>query len=177
MTAAVRDARPPATMVHILNPLLRTVLRTPLGRLASPLALLEFTGRRSNTTYRVVVAWHHIGHIPVVVTPAPWRTNFVNGTPVTVHQQGRRLCLRGVLDTNPDNVADAINTMLATGTSARGLALHIPTGHPVNRDDIQATHRAIIRFHPADHSATEPTQQDAQQIGPDGPPPAYRSKS
>ena len=47
MTAVARDARPPLALVRVINPTMRVVLRTPLGRLVRPVALLDFTGRRS----------------------------------------------------------------------------------------------------------------------------------
>ena len=167
MTAVVKDARPPTAVVRVLNPVLCSLLRSPVGRLIGPLALIEFTGRRSNKTYRVVVAWHDLLDTPIVLTPAPWRANFTTGASVTVRWRGRRANYFAVLDTDPDNVATAMNTMLANGTSARGLALHIPTGHHVNRDDVIATRRALIRFQPtnrAGHEANPPTTGDRPEI-------------
>ena len=156
MTALVRDARPPQLLVRVLNPVLRTVLRTPIGRMIAPLALLEFAGRRSRKTYRVVVGWHSLDDTAIVLTPAAWRANFTAAAPATVRWHGQRRKYTGTLDTNPDNVAAAINTMLANGTHPRSVALHIPTGHHVNRDDVEATHRALIRFHQSGTNAIDP---------------------
>lgn len=158
MTAPVRDARPPGLVVALLNPVLRTVLRTPIGRMIGPLALIEFAGRRSRKTYRVVVAWHSAEDAAIVLTPAAWRANFAAGAPATVRRHGRRRTYTGTLESDPDNVAAIINAILATGTSPRGLALHIPTGHPVDRDDVEATHRAVIRFQPVGATSRSPTQ-------------------
>lgn len=155
MTAVIKDARPPNAVVRVLNPVLRTLLRSPVGRLIGPLALIEFTGRHSNKTYRVVVAWHDHLDTPIVLTPAPWRANFTNGAAVTVRWRGRRTNHFAVLDTDPDNVAAAMNILLTNGTSGRGLALHIPTGHHIDRDDVVATRRALIRFQPSDRVAHE----------------------
>ena len=154
MTAPVRDARPPALAVRLLNPVLGTLLRTPLGRMVAPLAVIEFTGRRSGTTHRVVVAWHPVGETPIVLTPAGWRANFVDEAPVSVRWRGRRHAYLGTLDADPDNVAAAINAMLSTGTTARGLALRIDPGHQVDRADVEATGRALIRFRPVDRVLT-----------------------
>ncbi len=150
MTAMVRDARPPGTLLRFVNPVLVAFLRTPVGRLITPLALLEFSGRRSAKRYRVVVGWHELGDQPVVVTPASWRANFTSGAPVVVRWRGRRHRYVGTLDADPTAAASAINALLATGTSARALALGIPAGHIVTSDDVTATRRAVVRFHPAE---------------------------
>ena len=97
----------------------------------------------------MVVAWHQLDDGAVVLSPAPWRANFAGGARATVRCRGRRHECVGTLDTDPDSVAAVINTMLSAGTSARGLALRVPTGHRVTRDDVVATRRALVRFRPA----------------------------
>ena len=97
MTAVVRDAHPPAVLVRVLNPIMRTLLRTPLGRLVRPFALIEFAGRRSGRRYRVPVGWHHADGVTVVFTPAPWRVNFSAGAPATVHYRGRTRPMTGMV--------------------------------------------------------------------------------
>jgi hypothetical protein len=54
----VRDGRPPAMLVRLLNPVARVVLRTPFGRIVKPVALLQFTGRRSGRRYVIPVGLH-----------------------------------------------------------------------------------------------------------------------
>jgi len=68
MSAVVRDVRPPLAVIRLLNPIMRFVLRTPLGRVVRPFALLEFSGRRSGRRYRVPVGWHEFNGEPVVLT-------------------------------------------------------------------------------------------------------------
>ena len=148
--SAVIDARPPALVVRPTNLIMRLLLRTPLGRFVKPLALLEFTGRRSGTRRRVVVGWHHDGTTAIVLTPAPWRANFDGGYPSTVYWCGRRSSVIGTLDTDPARTAATITTLLQGGTPARSLALHIPAGHTLIHTDITRTNRAIIHFEPPD---------------------------
>ncbi len=148
--SAVVDARPPAFVVRLTNLILRSLLRTPIGRAVKPIALLEFTGRRSGIRRRVVVGWHCEGTKGVVVTPAPWRTNFESGHLSTVYWCGRRSTVNGTLDTDPDRAAATVNALLQGGTSARSLALRIPAGHTLNHTDITRTNRAIIHFERAD---------------------------
>jgi hypothetical protein len=142
----VHDAPPPKLVLRITNPLVRFLLRTPAGRFIRPLAVIEFRGRHTGQRRRIVVGWHIVADQPVVLTPAGWRINFAEARPATVRRQGRNKDYVGRLETNPDIVADVLNTLLRSGTSARSLALRIPAGHTVNAADIVATRRALVMF-------------------------------
>jgi hypothetical protein len=149
MTQTVRDARPPAAVLRVLNPVMRAVLRSPVGRAVTPLALLEFDGRRSHRRYRVVAGWHPTDDGPVVFTPAGWRTNLRDGVPVVVRQRGRRRSMIADLVTDPAAVAVALNSVLGRGTSPRMVGLTIPVGHRLDVDDVMAVNRAMICFREA----------------------------
>ena len=142
----VRDSRPPNAVVRVTNVIVRPLLRTRAAKLLKPLALLEFTGRRSGAPFRIVVGWHVIDDVSIVITPAGWRANFVDGHPVTVHRRGTSTTLTGTLESDPAAVADAVNRLLDAGVSARSLALSVSDGHVIDADDIVATGRAMIRF-------------------------------
>ena len=147
MTTAVRDARPPAALIRLLNPILRVLLPSRLGRLVRPFALIEFTGRRSGSRYRVPAGLHRAGGFTVVFTPAAWRANFSGGASATLHHRGRTRQMIGTLITDPAEVADALRSVLAGGTSPRLLGLHIPSEHRVDASDIASVGREMIRFH------------------------------
>jgi hypothetical protein len=146
MTATVRDARPPALVIRLLNPVMRLVLRTPLGRLIKPFALLEFAGRHSGRPYRVPVGWHDADGVRVVLSPAPWSANFSPAAPVVVHHRGQVLHMTGTLVRDPAEVARYIGVVLAGGTPPRQIGLHIPTGHTITDTDVVLVDRKIIRF-------------------------------
>ncbi len=148
MTAVARDARPPLALVRVMNPTMRVVLRTPLGRLVRPFALLEFTGRRSSRRFLVPVGWHEIDSGHVAFTPAPWRVNFRDGLPVTVRFRGQRQDLIGVLDDDTDRVAVALQSLADRRGSLRPVGVDIPPGHRVTAADVAAVDRAVIRFEP-----------------------------
>lgn len=150
VASAVIDAKPPAVVVRLTNLIMRPLLRTPIGRAAKPLALLEFTGRRTGRRRRVVVGWHRDGATAIVVTPAPWRANFETGHPATLYWCGQRNTVIGTLDTDPARAAAAVTALLHGGTPARSLALRIPAGHTLDHADITRTNRAIIHFEHAD---------------------------
>lgn len=150
MTPARRaaDARPPASVLAVLNPLVARVLRSPLARPIGGLALLEFDGRRSGRRYEVVVGWHDVGGRPVAFTPAPWRANFAGGAVATVHHRGSASSRRGHLVTDPAQVAGALNDVLASGTAPRSLGLRVPAGHRLTAEEVTALGRAMVRFEP-----------------------------
>lgn len=151
---AVRDARPPALLVRLLNPVLRIVLCTPLGRLVRPVALLEFDGRRTGRRYLVPVGWHQIGSGPVVCTPAHWRANFRDGIPVTVRFRGHRREFTGMLDDDPERVAAVLQELADRHGSLRRVGVDVPTDHRITAADVLTLDRALIRFTPRTASSS-----------------------
>jgi hypothetical protein len=141
-----RDAKPPLLLVQMMNPLMRCLLRTPLGRAVRSFALLEFTGRLTGRRFLVPVGWHSIAAGEAVFTPAPWRTNFAGGLPVIVHHRGRRRQLIGTLDTDPGRVAIAMESLMDERCSLRPIGVDVPSGHRLNEADVLAVDRAVITF-------------------------------
>lgn len=146
MSGKVRDARPPAIVVRVLNPLMRALLGSRFGPRMKNVALIEFSGRRSGRMYRIPVGWHHVGGQAIVVTPASWRANFAGARAATVHHGGHAQSMTGTLVTDEAEVARALQAILDAGTSSRQVGLRIPSGHRVLPSDISAVNRAIIRF-------------------------------
>jgi hypothetical protein len=146
MATGVRERRPPDAVVRALNPVLRVVLGSRLGRLVKPLAVLEFTGRRTQRRYRVVTGWYQLNGDNVVFSPALWRSNFADGATAQVRHRGTLQTLRGVLVTDAIVVAEALNVLISTGTSPRTLGLWVPPGHRITAEDVTHTRRAMIRF-------------------------------
>ena len=136
-------------LLKLLNPVLRFALRSRLAPLLRGFALASFRGRRTDRSYEVVVSWHELDGRVYVVTPAGWRANFAGGAPVTMRHLGVDVPGRGVLDTDPEVVADVVGRLLAKGESPRAFALKMPADHRVTAADVAATNRAIVTFHPA----------------------------
>jgi hypothetical protein len=150
MAPVARDARPPLLLVRAMNPVMRRMLRTPLGRLVRPFALLEFRGRRSGRVYRVPVGYHEIDDgLRVVFTPAPWRVNLRGGIPVTLRFRGQTHHLVGTLDDDPASIAAALQAVADRTGSLKPVGVDIPAGHRVTADDVVAVDRAVIWFTPS----------------------------
>lgn len=147
MSVTVIDARPPAALLAVLNPVMRMVLRTRLGALVPPVALLEFRGRRTGRLYRVPVGWHLLDDHPVVLTPAPWSRNFVGGAAVTVHHAGRAWHATGRVADTPDMAsagAAALRSLLASGTPARMVGLRMRGDGSPTTAELMAAGRVLI---------------------------------
>jgi hypothetical protein len=145
--AALEDDRPPDAVLRLVNPVLRTLVPSPVGRvLPGSVGVLRFTGRRSGRTLRIVAGIHDVDGSLVVFTSRPWRLNFRGRRAVEVARSGR--WRRGTADLVEDaeQVAAALGQVLAAGTSARMLGLRVEPGHVVAARDIRATGRALLRL-------------------------------
>jgi hypothetical protein len=136
-------------MVVILNPLLRPLLSSPLGRLVKPFALLEFRGRRTGRQYRVPVGVHDVDGTLVVSTEAGWRRNFAGGAECTLRHRGRARSMHGTLVTDPEVVARRLAAILASGTRPGTLGLKVTKGHVFTADDVLAVRRELVELRPA----------------------------
>jgi len=148
VSPVVRDAKPPAALIRVLNPVMRVLLCTPVARLIRPFALLEFSGRRSGRRFLVPVGWHSDGRNPVVFTPAPWRANFAEPRDVVVRYRGRTQRMVGTLVPDAADVAAALNAVIAAGEPASRMGIKAPGDHVLTPDDVCLVDRQAIRFQP-----------------------------
>ncbi len=146
MTTVVRDARPPMAVIAILNPIMRILLRSIVGRLIKPFALHAFPGRHSGRQYRVPTGIFRVQNATVVFTPAAWRVNFLGCATATVHHLGRPLLMTGTLITDPAVVAQALQSVLDCGTPARLLGFDMVPNHQLTASDVAFLGRAMIQF-------------------------------
>jgi len=144
-TAPVRDRPPPLWLVHrVLNPLVRRLLPTRLGRLLPGVAVLHFTGRRSGRAYTVPAGIYDHDGAQVVFTDSAWRHNFRAGAPVTLDRRGHRTELYGELVTDPAYVGAAIRACLARGSSSTLLGLAIDKDHEPTVAELGAVRDAVV---------------------------------
>jgi len=145
--SGLEDNRPPDAVLRLVNPLLRTLVPSPVGRLLpGSVAVLRFTGRRSGRTLRIVAGVHDLDGASVVFTSRPWRLNFRGGRAVEVAQSGKWRHGTADLVEDPEQVAAALRQVLAAGTSPRLLGLRMQRGHVVGAQDVSATGRTLVRL-------------------------------
>jgi hypothetical protein len=105
MDADIRASRTLAARLraHVVNPVVRCLLRSPAHRVLSrSVLLLAYTGRRSGVRRELPVMFALLDGRFVVVAGQPdsktWWRNFVDGAqPVTVTVAGRRVSCRAQL--------------------------------------------------------------------------------
>jgi hypothetical protein len=146
-TPVVGDARPPLLLIRMMNPVMRAILPTPLGRLVRPFALLVFEGRSSARRFAVPVGYHEVDGERLVFTPASWRRNFRGGIPATVWFRGRATAVTGTLDDDPDSVAASLRSLARSRRgSLTAVGIKVPAGHEMTARDVVTVDRAAIRF-------------------------------
>lgn len=105
-TAAVEPSHPPEVFLRLANPVMRLLLRSPVGGpIRKQLMLLHFTGRKTGHRYDVPVTAHRINDELYSLTDARWRHNFRGGTDVNVTLDGRTTAMHGELVEDPDTIA------------------------------------------------------------------------
>lgn len=107
MTQEVTAERvyPPKLMFMVINPFMRWALGTGLGKKLADLALLEFEGRKTGDTYKLVSAIHKVDGKEAILTSSGWRHNFTDGHPLTATIGGGTAEMVGTLQDEPETVA------------------------------------------------------------------------
>lgn len=105
-SAAVEIAHPPEVLLRTLNPVLRRVLRTPLGGRIAEFMLVSFTGRKTGRRFSVPVSAHHVDGDLYVVLEAQWKYNFRDGADAEVYHLGKKEAMHGQLITERPVVVD-----------------------------------------------------------------------
>lgn len=129
----------------MVNPCVRALLSSPLGRQAGRLSLLRFTGRRTGRRYAVPVLVYDVDGEPTVFTDGAWAANFRGGHLVTVVGRGRGRTAVADLVQDPEAVGTALRAVLAEERSPRRLGLDIDAGHEPTDNELCAV-RVMIRI-------------------------------
>jgi hypothetical protein len=106
-TPAVTGSHPPEALLRAVNPLLKSLLRTPLaGPMRKQLMVLSFTGRKSGNQYSVPVSAHIVDNQLYALAGTAWTKNFRGGRPVEVLHNGKTTKMNGELIVDPAVVSD-----------------------------------------------------------------------
>ena len=131
--AQIERVHPPKVVFAVLNPIMRAVVGSPLGRFVPILARLEFEGRRSGRRFRVVAGLHDIGGRRGVLTNSSWRHNFDGGREIDVVVGGTRRRAVATLQPDPATVAAVYEEKIAEigiEGAQRRLGIRISGGTP-----------------------------------------------
>ncbi|HET6530353.1 MAG TPA: hypothetical protein VFH03_07000 [Actinoplanes sp.] len=111
MTTTLSRRIPPQRLITLMNPLVRTLLRSPLHRAVdNTLLALHIVGRRTRRRYDIPVGFMDLGGGLVVVTQHRWRANLRGGADIEVTHAGSRRAMRAELDEEPASVAATLDT-------------------------------------------------------------------
>lgn len=109
--AAIEISHPPEALLRTLNPVLRRVLRTPLGGRLTEFMVVGFRGRKSGRQFSVPVSAHHLDGGLYVVLEAPWKHNFRDGADANVTYGGETTRMHGLLITDQAAVAEIVHRL------------------------------------------------------------------
>ncbi|ART68297.1 hypothetical protein BTO20_06600 [Mycobacterium dioxanotrophicus] len=106
-SSAVTLAHPSATMLRVMNPAMRLLLRTPLaGPARNQLMVVTVRGRKTGRQYEIPLSAHRIDNTLYALTDAAWKNNFRDGAPAEVLHDGKTTTMRGELIEDRATVAD-----------------------------------------------------------------------
>jgi hypothetical protein len=104
---AIDVGHPPSALLRVVNPILASLLRTPLaGPARKQLMVLSFTGRKTGRQYSIPVSAHVIDNDLYALTGAPWKQNFRGGAAAQVVYDGKTTAMRGELIRDRTVVSD-----------------------------------------------------------------------
>jgi len=102
-------------VLHLFNPFVAALLRSPLhGLVSSRLMLLTYTGRKSGRTYTIPVGYTRLGGDLLVFTYYAWWRNLRGGGSVTLGLQGRTMIARAEVIEAPAHVVAEVERLIAT---------------------------------------------------------------
>ena len=134
MTTTVKRSVPPPTLVKMGNPLVRTLLGSPLhGVLDHSFLVLHLTGRKTGRRYDIPVGFVDMDGQLTVVTVARWRVNLRGGADVEVTLRGRLQPMHALLEEDPAPVAVSYQAMIdrmGWKKAQRQLGISLPGGRP-----------------------------------------------
>jgi hypothetical protein len=145
---AVEPAHPPAAMLRVTNPVVRLLLRSPVGGpMRRQFMVLHFYGRKTGRRFDIPVVAHRLGEELYSLTDARWRHNFRDGADVEVTLDGHVTRMRGQLLEDPAVVAPIYARSIDQFGVKRaqrmlGLKIHTP-GTPAT----EALAEAAKRYH------------------------------
>lgn len=154
---AITVSHPPEALLRVVNPIMKTLLRTPFaGGARNQMMVVSFTGRKSGRQYSIPVSAHVIDNVLYAMTPATWKHNFRDGAAAKVLHKGKTESMRGELIKDKALIADLYSRCAESygvKYAERSMGLGFRDHHMPTRDEfaeaVDQLHLAAIRFTPA----------------------------
>jgi hypothetical protein len=121
--------RPPVWLFRALNPLVRTLLRSPLARiLDGRLMLLTYRGRRSGREFTIPIGYFPWDDGVLSLSATRWWVNVRDAQPAQLLIRRQRQDATATVYDRPDEVAAHLEQFVARfgHKAARGLLLGLP---------------------------------------------------
>lgn len=159
MTTTMSRRVPPQRLINLINPLVRTVLRSPAhGLVDGALLLLHVVGRRTGRRYDIPVGYTRVDNDLLVITQHSWRVNCRDRSTVDVTYRGRRRPMQvNLVETASEVAAILIRLRQHSGPKAlqRATGLTSQAGTPPTAADLED---GVRRFRLACVILTPPDQ-------------------
>lgn len=150
--ARLRSHVPSPRVLHVINPFVVAILRSPLhGLLSRQVMLLTYTGRKTGVSHTIPVGYVRDGDTLVVFSSRTWRRNLRGGARVTMRLRGRRYTGTAVPIEEPEAVAAEVERVIARygrkdAAWKTGITLDV-TPPPTSAEIAEAMRgRAVIRI-------------------------------
>ena len=137
---AVEPALAPPAVVKVLNPVLRTVLGSPLHGVASTFMVLHVRGRRTGRVYDVPVGRHELDGRLMTFGGGAWKVNLRGGADLEVTIDGRRRAAHAELEDDPERVTEIFDRLLRGlgNKRANRLGLKVNVDRPPTLEEMRA---------------------------------------
>jgi hypothetical protein len=155
---AIDVGHPPSAVLRLINPVLRSLLRTPLaGPARKQLMVLSFTGRKTGRSYSIPLSAHVIDNDLYALTGASWKQNFRGGAAAEVVYDGKTTPMHGELIRDRAIVSDLYLRCVQSYGIQRGQRMtglkfreqRIPTLDEF-AEAVDRMHLAAVRLTPAE---------------------------
>jgi hypothetical protein len=143
-----------ARIFHILNPVMRRLLRLPLRPLQERLLLLSFTGRKSGRKFTIPISYFEEPDGGLLVPGGgAWKWNLGEGRPVQIRLRSTDRPARSDMIRDPAEISRLLPQMMAANPRV-GMFVGVPLGPDGTPDQgklAQVIHDGfmLIRLRPA----------------------------
>lgn len=139
---------PPKVAYKVINPVLKTLLRSPLHNpISKRLVVLTFKGRKTGREYSTPVGYTQVDNTTVLMTTqAPWWKNLRGGAPVRLRLRGQERAAVAEVITDAEAMQASYRQMLAGAPQLAeivGIRL-TPQGEPYPEDVAHARQRGYV---------------------------------